>query len=129
MNIWYNKVVIKGGVCMIKNLRQLREENRISQQRLAEMLNTSQQSIFKYEKTTSEPDIATLIKLADIFGVSVDYLIGNSDVRDKNSSFDIAVLTAAERSHMRLWRSLTPDMRSSVDQLLQAMQQEKSDKE
>ena len=64
---------------MIKNLRQLREESRISQQRLAEMLNTSQQSIFKYEKTTSEPDIATLIKLADIFDVSVDYLIGKTD--------------------------------------------------
>ncbi|MGN0619296.1 MAG: helix-turn-helix domain-containing protein [Ruminiclostridium sp.] len=68
---------------MVKNLKLLREEMGLSQQGLAEMLNITQQSVYKYEKTASEPDIATLIRLADIFSVSVDFLIGNSDIREK----------------------------------------------
>ena len=66
---------------MVKNLRLLREEKGYSQQKLAEMINVSQQAIFKYEKTDNEPDISTLICLAKIFGVSVDYLIGNTASR------------------------------------------------
>lgn len=54
---------------MVKNLRLLREEKGYSQQKLAEMINVSQQAIFKYEKTDNEPDISTLICLAKIFGV------------------------------------------------------------
>ena len=53
-------------VVMVKNLRLLREEKGYSQQKLAEMINVSQQAIFKYEKTDNEPDISTLICLAKI---------------------------------------------------------------
>ena len=38
---------------MVKNLRLLREERGFSQQRLAEMLDVSQQAVFKYEKTSN----------------------------------------------------------------------------
>lgn len=73
---------------MVKNLRLLREERGFSQQRLAEMLDVSQQAVFKYEKTSNEPDISTLIKIADIFGVTVDYLIGNSEIKEKMRSLE-----------------------------------------
>lgn len=53
----------------------------MSQQGLADLLGTTQQAIYKYEKTAVEPDISTLIKLSDIFGVTVDFLIGNSGQR------------------------------------------------
>lgn len=66
---------------MVKNLRLLREESGMSQQGLADLLGTTQQAIYKYEKTAVEPDISTLIKLSDIFGVTVDFLIGNSEQR------------------------------------------------
>lgn len=66
---------------MVKNLRLLREENGMSQQGLADLLGTTQQAVYKYEKTAVEPDIATLIQLSDIFGVTVDFLIGKSDRR------------------------------------------------
>ena len=62
---------------MVKNLKKLREENKLSQQALAEKLGITQQAVYKYERTAVEPDIETLIKMACIFGVSVDYLIGS----------------------------------------------------
>lgn len=63
----------------MKRLKELREENGISQQKLADEFYISQQSIWKYKNGLSEPDIKTLIKFADFFDVSVDYLIGISD--------------------------------------------------
>ena len=51
----------------------------MSQQQLALKLNLSQQTIYKYENQITEPDITTLINLADYFNTSVDYLIGNTD--------------------------------------------------
>ena len=61
---------------MIKNLKTLRKQKGISQRDLAEILMVSQQSINKYENHNVEPDIETLIKMADYFQVSLDYLVG-----------------------------------------------------
>ena len=65
---------------MIANLRKLRTEAGISQQQLANILLVSQQSINKYENHNVEPDINTLIKMADYFNVSIDYLVGRTDI-------------------------------------------------
>ncbi len=70
---------------MVKNLRHLREIYGISQTKLAELLGLSQQSIHKYETSSTEPDITTLCMLADFFNTSVDYLVGRtpySEIRD-----------------------------------------------
>ena len=61
-------------------LKQLREAKHINQQKLAMELNVTQAAISKYEKGLSEPDIEMLKKIASFFHVSVDYLIGFSDV-------------------------------------------------
>lgn len=103
---------------MVKNLRLLREEKGLSQQKLADMLSTSQQTVFKYEKTDCEPDIATLIKLADVFNVSVDFLIGNTEIRETNVKRDAVMLTNAEKKHIELWRSLPGDIKESAEKLL-----------
>lgn len=63
---------------MVKNLKALREEHGLSQQKLGELLGMTQQAIFKYERTTIEPDIDTLMRLADILHTTVDYLIGRT---------------------------------------------------
>lgn len=106
---------------MVKNLRLLREERGFSQQRLAEMLDISQQSVFKYEKTSNEPDISTLIKIADIFGVTVDYLIGNSEIREKNAKLGTAVLTEQEIAHISRWRKLPDDVQANIDTLIESI--------
>lgn len=106
---------------MVKNLRLLREERGFSQQRLAEMLDISQQSVFKYEKTSNEPDISTLIKIAGIFGVTVDYLIGNSEIREKNAKLGTAILTEREIAHISRWRRLSEDVQAKMDALIESI--------
>lgn len=64
---------------MVKNLKVLRSKRKISQQKLAEIIGVSQQSINKYENHAVEPDIHTLMVLADFFHTSVDYLVGHTD--------------------------------------------------
>ena len=103
---------------MIKNLKLLREEKGWSQQKLAEMLNITQQTVFKYEQKSNEPDISTLIQIAEIFEVSVDFLIGNSEIREKNTNSMQPVLTKAEISHIKQYRSLNVELRRNIDDLI-----------
>ena len=63
-------------IIMIKNLRKLRLSKGISQQQLADILGTSQQSINQYENHATEPDFYTLMQLASFFGTTTDFLIG-----------------------------------------------------
>ena len=60
-------------------LKELRKKKGISQLRLASDLNTTQNTISRYETGEREPGIDELIKIADYFNVSVDYLIGRTD--------------------------------------------------
>lgn len=66
-------------------LKQLREENNLSQLDLANKLNMSQQAISAYEKGTREPDIDTIKKISDFFNVSTDYLLGKSHIRNSEA--------------------------------------------
>lgn len=61
------------------NLKKLRKEHGISQIKLALDLNTSQNTISRYETGDREPGIAELIKLAEYFDVSIDYLVGRTE--------------------------------------------------
>ena len=58
------------------NLRTLLSEKSLTQKVIAENFNTTQQTVSRWLNGQNEPDITTLIKLADFFEVSVDYLIG-----------------------------------------------------
>lgn len=60
-------------------LRQLRKERGISQLKLAMDLDMSQNSISRYETGSHECDYETLIKLADYFNVSIDYLLEQTE--------------------------------------------------
>jgi len=60
-------------------LKYLRKKKGISQLKLAMDLNMNQNSISRYETGNREADYATLIKLADYFDVSIDYLLERTD--------------------------------------------------
>lgn len=60
-------------------LKELRKERKISQLKLAIDLNMNQNSISRYENEERQADYATLIRLADYFNVSVDYLLGRTE--------------------------------------------------
>ena len=56
-------------------LKELRKAKGISQLKLAMDLNTNQNTISRYETGEREPGIVELLKIADYFNVSVDYLL------------------------------------------------------
>ena len=60
-------------------LRKLRKEKGISQLKLALDMNTNQNTISRYETGEREPGINELIKLADYFNVSIDYLLERTE--------------------------------------------------
>ena len=69
---------------MYKRIRDLREDRDLNQTAVAKMLGMSQTGYSKYE--TGENDVPTdiLIKLADFYGVSVDYLLGRTKTPKMN---------------------------------------------
>ncbi len=60
-------------------LKKLRKMRKISQLKLALDLNMNQNSISRYENCEREADYETLIKFADYFNVTLDYLLGRTD--------------------------------------------------
>ena len=74
-----------------ERLRQLREKHGYTQKQLADAVHLSKNAICNYEKNVNLPNIETLMSLADIFNVPVDYLLGRSAISFKfdklNKSF------------------------------------------
>lgn len=66
------------------NLKKIRRAAGISQLKLALDLNMSQNTISRYETGEREPGIAELIKIADYFNVSIDYLVGRTKNPEMN---------------------------------------------
>ena len=64
---------------MIFRLKELRKKRKISQLKMALDLNMNQNTISRYENMEREADYDTLIRFADYFGVTLDYLFGRSD--------------------------------------------------
>ncbi len=60
-------------------IKELRRARKISQLKMALDLNTNQNTVSRYETGEREPGIAELIKIADYFDVSIDYLVGRTD--------------------------------------------------
>lgn len=59
-----------------QRLKELRKIEKISKQKLANILNVSAKSIYKWENGYSEPDFDTLAAIAKFFDVTCGYLIG-----------------------------------------------------
>jgi len=64
-------------------LRELRDEKNLTQQELADELGVARMTINFYESNRRTPDINFAVKAANYFNVSVDYLVGNSNVKSK----------------------------------------------
>lgn len=96
---------------MLCNLKQLRERDHVTQQQLAAAIGVSQQSINKYENHNIEPDIDTLIAIADFFHTSVDYLVGHTYISDDSTDIRLA---KDEMDVVRKYRFLSPREKESI---------------
>lgn len=62
-----------------KRLLEQRKLNGVTQRELANILGISQPSYIRYENGAAEPSLTNLVKIADFFDVSVDYLLGRKE--------------------------------------------------
>lgn len=62
-----------------KRLQQLRKSQRITQQQMADNLDVVLRTYQRYEAEDFQPSLGILIKIADLFDVSTDYLLGRDD--------------------------------------------------
>lgn len=65
-----------------KNITELRILNNMTQMELAEKLNYSDKTISKWERAESSPDISVLVEIADLFGVTLDYLVKADNIEE-----------------------------------------------
>lgn len=66
---------------LFERIRELREDNDYKQEYLAEVLGVTQTNYSKYELGKINIPVEMLMKLADFYGVSLDYLTGRTDKR------------------------------------------------
>ena len=64
---------------MYRRIRDLREDRDLTQKQIADVLGMSQTGYSKYETGENDIPTAILIKLADFYGTSTDYLLGRVD--------------------------------------------------
>lgn len=64
-----------------KRIRLLREEQRWTQKELARRMGVRPPTVSRWESGTKCPEVTTIARLSDLFGVSVDYLYGRTDTR------------------------------------------------
>jgi len=65
-----------------QRMRELRNERNLRLKDLAEVLGVTTSSVGMYENNKRYPDIMAIVKLAEFFDVSVDYLLGHTDIRE-----------------------------------------------
>lgn len=71
-------------------LKELRKARKYKQTEIAEMLSCSQGVYSRYENEEREPPFDIIKKLADIYGVTVDYLMGRDETATETSPIEIA---------------------------------------
>jgi len=66
-------------------IAELRKAAKLSQAALGKIIKAAQNTISQWESGAREPDFETASKLADFFGVSIDYLLGRTDVPENST--------------------------------------------
>lgn len=102
----------------MERLKLLREERCISQQKLAKEIGTNQQNIHRYEHGFYEPDIGTLKLLARFFDTSIDYLVGNTDIRHKIEPVRSFDLNEIESNLLKIYRCLPENAKRGINALI-----------
>ena len=90
-----------------RQLRNLLDQERISQKELAKALNISDSTLSGYVKNRRQPDAKTVIRIASYFHTTTDYIYGLTSVRDP-----ITIPYNAEERHLvNIYRAIPEDKR------------------
>lgn len=91
-------------ITITNRIRELRNQRKISQRKIAKDLGIAQSTYNAYETGKAEPNITMLIKLADYYKVSVDYLIGHATP----GIYEFGYFTEEQRTVCALIAKLNP---------------------
>ena len=97
----------------MERLRELREDKKLSQLKLGMKLEVAQETISGYEIGRAEPNLDTLVKLADCLNTSIDYLLGRTDVKVFNP-LNKSDLSDPELNAIALIRALPSEKREKA---------------
>lgn len=89
-----------------KNISALRRQSGMTQLELAEKLNYSDKAVSKWESGASVPDVAVLVQLSRMFGVSLDYLVTGEDAPSGESSRVAGLRLQRKRHRIITWLSI-----------------------
>ena len=83
-------------------LKELRTTRKLTQQQVADHIGCSSVTYSRYENGSRQPSIEVILRLADLFGVTVDSLLGNHERRNSTlTDYEIDLLAAARNADDR----------------------------
>lgn len=100
----------------MNRIKELRNANKMTQSDLAKRLNTSTSNVSGWECGKWQPDNDALVKLAELFGVSVDYLLGAERHKKEPDT-----LTAEERKLLEGYREINAAGKKLVIQTVETL--------
>lgn len=96
-------------------IKELREEYRMTQKELAQKISNVQRNISNWENGTSEPDCETILRIAEVFDVSIDELFGRDFAYAETPAETEETVTL-----LRLIHELTLEQKTAVKNLIYA---------
>lgn len=105
----------------MKNMKLLRKQKGETLEEMARNLGTSQQVLSRYERGERQPDFEMLLKFADYFGVSVDYLIGRTGASSAPFGTSASPLNEEEYELLKNFRLLNESSRNNISSLAAAL--------
>lgn len=102
---------------ILKRLKDLREDRDVSVKEILSFLNVSRTTYYNYEKGTSHPGLDTLLKLADFYHVSVDYLLERED--EENEIYDSSHLFLDKFNPHEVESKITPRQKKLLIELIE----------
>lgn len=112
-----------------KILKNLRQENDLTQEELAKKINTARSNIANYENDKNMPSIDILEKISKFFDVTIDYLLGKTDKRNNdNDKKELEINWALSGGYSALNDTNREIARSVIESLLAKQEQEEKGK-
>ena len=98
----------------MNRIKELRVENELLQSDLASRLKVRQNTVSNWETGRSEPDQDALRELSRIFDVSIDYILGNTDIKKPLTSEDMSGLTEKQIRILQMMDQMTPEQQDEM---------------
>ena len=102
-------------------IAELRKKNGWSQEELAGQLGVSRQSVSKWESASSIPDLDKILKMSDIFGVSTDYLLKDSDEPEEETLTHAAPSAVSDSGNDNYIRTVSLEEANTFMDIVQDM--------